>query len=84
MELSGFGGLLFDTWLDFGKRFRSLTPMVEVLNKNFSTGGSNKSEDPFFTQAGDQLTEGIFLLAKSTDYPDLMMCQAILSMNNLA
>jgi type IV secretory pathway TraG/TraD family ATPase VirD4 len=32
--------------------------MAEVLNKNFSTGGANKSEDPFFTQAGDQLTEG--------------------------
>jgi type IV secretory pathway TraG/TraD family ATPase VirD4 len=58
--------------------------MAEVLNKNFSTGSSNKSEDPFFTQAADQLTEGIFLLAKSTDYPDIMMCQSILSMNNLA
>lgn len=58
--------------------------MAEVLNKNFSTGGANKSEDPFFTQAGDQLTEGIFLLAKDSPYPDIMMCQSLLSMNNLA
>jgi type IV secretory pathway TraG/TraD family ATPase VirD4 len=58
--------------------------MAEVLNKNFSTGSINKSEDPFFTQAGDQLTEAIFMLAKGTEYPDIMMCQALLSMDNLA
>jgi type IV secretory pathway TraG/TraD family ATPase VirD4 len=58
--------------------------MAEVLNKNFATGNSNKSEDPFFTQAGDQLTEGIFLLAKRfNDNADLMMCQALLSLDNL-
>ena len=58
--------------------------MAEVLNKNFSTGGAGKSEDPFFTQAGDQLTEAIFLLAKSIkEYSDIMMCQALLSVDNL-
>jgi type IV secretory pathway TraG/TraD family ATPase VirD4 len=58
--------------------------MAEVLNKNFSTGSNNKSEDPFFTQAGDQLTEGIFLLAKRfKDNADLMMCQALLSLDKL-
>jgi type IV secretory pathway TraG/TraD family ATPase VirD4 len=58
--------------------------MAEVLNRNFATNGSNKSEDPFFAQAGDQLTEGIFLLAKSfRQYGDLMMCQALLSLDKL-
>jgi type IV secretory pathway TraG/TraD family ATPase VirD4 len=58
--------------------------MAEVLNKNFSMGSGNKSEDPFFTQAGDQLTEGIFLLAKSfKDHADLMTCQALLSLDKL-
>lgn len=58
--------------------------MAEVLNKNFSTGSADKSEDPFFTQAGDQLTEAIFLLAKSIkEYPDIMMCQALLSVDDL-
>jgi type IV secretory pathway TraG/TraD family ATPase VirD4 len=57
--------------------------MSEVLNKNFASGGAQKSEDPFFTQAGDQLTEAIFMLAKGTKYPDIMMCQALLSMDDL-
>jgi type IV secretory pathway TraG/TraD family ATPase VirD4 len=58
--------------------------MAEVLNRNFSSGGVTKAEDPFFTQAGDQLTEAIFLLAKSIrGYEDLMMCQALLSISNL-
>jgi type IV secretory pathway TraG/TraD family ATPase VirD4 len=58
--------------------------MAEVLNKNFATGTTTKSEDPFFTQAGDQLTEGIFLLAKTfPEHADLMMCQSLLSLDNL-
>jgi type IV secretory pathway TraG/TraD family ATPase VirD4 len=58
--------------------------MAEVLNRNFSNGGTARIEDPFFTQAGDQLTEGIFLLAKGIQgYEDLMMCQALLSIDNL-
>lgn len=59
--------------------------MAEVLNKNFASGGAIKSEDPFFTQAGDQLTEAIFLLTKSIkEYPDIMMSQALLSLDDLA
>lgn len=60
--------------------------IAEVMNKNFSvmSGGSGSKEDPFFTSAGDQLTEAVFMLAKSTRYPDIMMCQALLSLKNLA
>ena len=58
--------------------------MAEVLNKNFASSGAMKSEDPFFTQAGDQLTEAIFLLTKSIkEYPDIMMSQALLSLEDL-
>lgn len=58
--------------------------MAEVLNKNFASGGATKTEDPFFTQAGDQLTEAIFLLTKSIkEYPDIMMSQALLSLEDL-
>ena len=49
---------------------------AEVLNRNFNQGG-HSTEDKFFTTAGDQLTEAILMLAKGTDYPDLMMCQAL-------
>ncbi len=56
--------------------------IAEVMNKNFKL--SNQSvEDSFFTQAGDQLTEAILMLAKGTEYPDVMMCQALLSMEAL-
>ena len=55
---------------------------AEVLNRNFNQGGQS-TEDKFFTTAGDQLTEAILMLAKGTDYADLMMCQALLSLTNL-
>jgi type IV secretory pathway TraG/TraD family ATPase VirD4 len=54
--------------------------MAEVLNKNF-TLQTQSSEDPFFTQAGDQLTEATFLLAKNIpEYQDILTCQALLSL----
>ncbi|MBW4639393.1 MAG: type IV secretion system DNA-binding domain-containing protein [Gloeocapsa sp. UFS-A4-WI-NPMV-4B04] len=56
--------------------------IAEVMNKNFKM--SNQSvEDSFFTQAGDQLTEAILMLAKGSKYADVMMCQALLSMEAL-
>ena len=55
---------------------------AEVMNRNFKK--SNQSvDDAFFSVAGDQLTEAVLMLAKGTEYPDLMMCQALLSMTNL-
>lgn len=53
-----------------------------VMNRNFRLLAQDK-EDPFFGPAGDQLCEAIFMLAKSSPYPDVMMCQAILSMDKL-
>jgi type IV secretory pathway TraG/TraD family ATPase VirD4 len=56
--------------------------MATVMNRNFKSAESGK-EDPFFTNAGDQLVEAVFLAAKASPYPDIMMCQAILSLTNL-
>jgi type IV secretory pathway TraG/TraD family ATPase VirD4 len=56
--------------------------MAVVLNKNFKLASQN-TEDAFFSVAGDQLIEAVLMLAKGTQYPDVMMCQAILSMEGL-
>lgn len=53
-----------------------------VMNRNFRLLAQDK-EDPFFGPAGDQLCEAIFMLAKSSHFPDVMMCQALLSMDKL-
>jgi type IV secretory pathway TraG/TraD family ATPase VirD4 len=53
-----------------------------TINKNFKMG-SNDSGNPFFTNAGDQLVQAVFMLAKGTKYPDIMMCQAILGLPKL-
>lgn len=56
--------------------------MAVVMNKNFKLMAQS-TEDAFFSAAGDQLTEAVLLLAKGTPYPDVMMCQALLSMDRL-
>ncbi|MGB8699468.1 MAG: hypothetical protein WCD18_08640, partial [Thermosynechococcaceae cyanobacterium] len=56
--------------------------IAAVLNKNFKLANQGP-EDPFFGPAGDQLTEGVFVLAKATQYPDLITCQTILDLNQL-
>ena len=56
--------------------------IAAVLNKNFKLANAGP-EDPFFGPAGDQLTEGVFVLAKATPYPDLITCQTILDLDQL-
>ncbi|QLE59717.1 type IV secretory system conjugative DNA transfer family protein [Nostoc sp. TCL26-01] len=53
-----------------------------TLNRNFQLS-SDKSGNSFFTNAGDQLVQAVFMLAKGTKYPDIMMCQAILGLPKL-
>jgi type IV secretory pathway TraG/TraD family ATPase VirD4 len=53
-----------------------------TLNRNFELG-SEDSGNSFFSNAGDQLVQAIFMLAKDTIYPDIMMCQAILGLPQL-
>ena len=53
-----------------------------TLNRNFQLGEKNSGNN-FFTNAGDQLVQAVFMLAKGTEYPDIMMCQAILGLPKL-
>jgi type IV secretory pathway TraG/TraD family ATPase VirD4 len=63
--------------------------LAQVINKNFDRGGGD-SGDKFFQEAGDSLVEGILLVTKAVarltgdpSYCDLMMAQAILSLDQL-
>jgi type IV secretory pathway TraG/TraD family ATPase VirD4 len=63
--------------------------LAQVINKNFDRGGGDSS-DKFFQEAGDNLVEGILLVTKAVarltgdpKYCDLMMAQAILSLDKL-
>lgn len=54
-----------------------------VMNRNFKLGNEGP-DDPFFTAAGDQLAEAIFMLAKGIKgYGDVATCQTLLSLPNL-
>lgn len=56
--------------------------IATVMNRNFARS-SNSSEDKFFADAGDQLTQAILMLAKGMPVPDLMSASAALGLNNL-
>ena len=56
--------------------------LAVVLNRNFKLTAGDK-DGGFFGNAGDQLAQAIFMLTKGTCYPDVMMCQAILSLPKL-
>lgn len=56
--------------------------IATVINRNFKLMAGSQ-EDAFFGPAGDQLTQAILMLTKATKYQDIMMSQAILSMEDL-
>ncbi|MEM1278529.1 MAG: type IV secretory system conjugative DNA transfer family protein [Cyanobacteria bacterium P01_H01_bin.152] len=56
--------------------------IATVMNRNFALS-ANSSEDKFFADAGDQLTQAILQLAKGMPEPDLMTASAVLSLPNL-
>jgi type IV secretory pathway TraG/TraD family ATPase VirD4 len=56
--------------------------LAVTLNRNFQLG-SDDSGNSFFSNAGDQLVQAVFMLVKGTRYPDIMMCQAILGLPKL-
>lgn len=62
--------------------------LAEVINRNFDRGGADNG-DRFFSEAGDTLVAGVLMLTKavgrlrSPQYCDLMMAQAILSLDQL-
>lgn len=53
-----------------------------TVNRNLKLGSAD-SNNNFFSNAGDQLVQAIFMLVKGTKYPDVMMCQAILGLPKL-
>jgi type IV secretory pathway TraG/TraD family ATPase VirD4 len=58
--------------------------LAEVLNRNFKLANQKSGDDAFFGPAGDQLAEASILTAKGSPYPDLLMVQALLSLDQLA
>ncbi|MBD2302251.1 type IV secretory system conjugative DNA transfer family protein [Nostoc sp. FACHB-190] len=54
-----------------------------VLNRNFKLTSGDSSDSGFFANAGDQLAQAIFMLARGTCFPDIMMCHQILSLPRL-
>jgi type IV secretory pathway TraG/TraD family ATPase VirD4 len=59
--------------------------IATVLNKNLKLAAdASTTGSGFFTEAGDQLAQAVFMLAKgSQQYGDVMLCQKILSLDNL-
>ena len=56
--------------------------IASVMNRNFARSSST-SEDKFFSDAGDQLTQAILMLAKGMPNPDLMTASAVLGLDSL-
>ena len=52
--------------------------IAEVLNRNFKLSAA-QTDDPFFSNSGDQLVEATLLLAKALPHPDVMTAYTILS-----
>ncbi|NEQ47549.1 MAG: type IV secretory system conjugative DNA transfer family protein [Leptolyngbya sp. SIOISBB] len=59
--------------------------IARVINSNAArTGETHHSDDPFFSDAGEQITVAALSLAKGSPYPDLAMAHAILRLPGLA
>jgi type IV secretion system protein VirD4 len=56
--------------------------LAEVIYQNTSRSKTSHEND-FFTYAGQKLVEAVILLAKHTDYPDLLMAKKILNLSSL-
>ena len=57
--------------------------LASVMHDCMRSYHKDSASDPFFSIAGDLLIQAVLLLAKQTKYPDMMMCQVILSLSNL-
>lgn len=57
--------------------------LASIMHKCMRSEHSDASDDPFFSIAGDLLIQAVLLLAKQTKFPDMMMCQVILTMTDL-
>jgi len=57
--------------------------LASIMHKCMRSEHRDASDDPFFSIAGDLLIQAVLLLAKQTKFPDMMMCQVILTMTDL-
>ena len=57
--------------------------LASIMHKCMRSEHRDASDDPFFSVAGDLLIQAVLLLAKQTKFPDMMMCQVILTMTDL-
>ncbi len=57
--------------------------LAEVIYKN-TRRGNHASENDFFSNAGQKLVEAVILLAKVTEFPDLLMAKKLLNLPGLA
>lgn len=55
--------------------------IAHVMNKNFQVG--TDKDDPFFSTAATQLLQAVFMVAKASPEPDLVMAQVVISLSNL-
>ena len=58
------------------------TQLAQVLQRN-TQRDSGYRENDFFAAAGTNLVEAVMLLAKTTNYPDLLMAGQLLNLTNL-
>jgi type IV secretory pathway TraG/TraD family ATPase VirD4 len=73
--------------LDFltGETDSAMARQIAIaLNKNLKLSIGDSDSSGFFSNAGDLITQAIFQIAKGTRYPDILMCFAILSLDNLS
>ena len=70
------------TFLENGIDSETALEIAATINGNLklSGGGGNSG---FFSETGNQLVQGVMMLARSSPYPDIAMCHAILSLENL-
>ncbi|WP_341531428.1 TraM recognition domain-containing protein (plasmid) [Nostoc sp. UHCC 0302] len=81
----GFAGSAIVNPIEFLKNQQDSSmarQLAITINRNFKLG-SDDSGNAFFSNAGDQLVQAVFMFAKGTKYPDIMMCQAILGLPKL-
>ena len=57
--------------------------LASVMHKCMRSEHKDAGDDPFFSIAGDLLIQAVLLLAKQTKFPDMMMCQVILTLTDL-
>ncbi|MDJ0534761.1 MAG: TraM recognition domain-containing protein [Xenococcaceae cyanobacterium MO_207.B15] len=70
------------TFLKDGFDSETALEIAATINGNLKLSGGGENNG-FFTQTGNQLVQGVMMLARSSPYPDIAMCHAILGLPNL-